>query len=234
MNSFSLRELRSGRAIILSVLDVGMAAGMQSALIGFSNLFVARYMNMFDTASVAGIGIAQRLDKFVVLPAKTFGITVTTFISQNLGAKKTNRVKTGTLKCMILAVTVTASLSAFVYMFSTQLSALFNPDTTVISVSSAMMRVFLPLMFLVAIREILLGVLRGYRKTLTPMVLSLLGMVVFRQAFLYFSMRQNVNIANIYYCYPVAWVITLFLLVVYFLAVRKELPGFEKNPARCI
>lgn len=75
-----LREMyREGGRVIGEVLRIGIAAGVQSALISFSNIFVVRYMNWFSADAVAGIGIAQRLDRFVILPAKSFGITMTTF-----------------------------------------------------------------------------------------------------------------------------------------------------------
>lgn len=47
-----------------------------------------RYINLFDAISVAGIGVAQKIDRFVILPSKAFGITMTTFVGQNLGAGK--------------------------------------------------------------------------------------------------------------------------------------------------
>lgn len=226
-NSFNFAELHTGRAIIISVLDNGMAAGMQSALIGFSNLFVVRYMNMFDTASVAGIGIAQRLDKFVVLPSKSFGITMTTFVSQNLGAERYEQIKHGKQKCVLLAVAVTLVLSGAVYVLAPQCAALFNSEEKVVSVASDMMRAFLPLTFLVAMREVYLGVMRGYQKNFAPMVLSLIGMVGFRQAFLTLTMRESPAIENIYFCYPAAWIVTLALLLLYYRVIRKNLVGLN-------
>lgn len=66
--------------MIRNVLCIGMAAGVKSALISFSNIFVVRGMNWFSADAAARIGIAQRLDRFVVLPAKSFGITMTKFL----------------------------------------------------------------------------------------------------------------------------------------------------------
>ena len=106
-----LREMyREGGRVIGEVLRIGMAAGVQSALISFSNIFVVRYMNWFSADAVAGIGIAQRLDRFVILPAKSFGITMTTFLGQNLGAGKYRRIETGEKHCAAVAV-VTVGLS---------------------------------------------------------------------------------------------------------------------------
>lgn len=223
-NCFDLREMYcEGGAIIAETMSIGIAAGVQSALIGFSNIFVVRYMNYFSAEAVAGIGIAQRLDRFVILPAKSFGITMTTFIGQNLGAGQYQRIITGKKHCAMVALGVTVGLSMIIYVFTEQCVALFSPETEVIAVGVAMMRVFAPMFWIMALREVLLGTLRGCGRNLWPTILSLIGMVGVRQLFLAITMHFSPAIENIYYCYPIAWAATLLMLVIYYLLVRKKL-----------
>lgn len=222
-NCFDLREMYcEGGTIIAETMSIGIAAGVQSALIGFSNIFVVRYMNYFSAEAVAGIGIAQRLDRFVILPAKSFGITMTTFIGQNLGAGQYQRIIIGKKHCAMVALGVTVGLSMIIYIFTEQCVALFSPETEVIAVGVAMMRVFAPMFWIMALREVLLGTLRGCGKNLWPTILSLIGMVGVRQLFLAITMHYNPAIENIYYCYPIAWAATLLMLVIYYLVVRKN------------
>lgn len=221
---FNLREMYfDGREVIAKAMRVGMAAGMQSALIGFSNIFVTRYINRFSADAVAGIGIAQRLDRFVILPAKSFGITMTTFVAQNLGAEQYTRIEIGKRRCAAVAVGVTLGLSAVIYAFTEQCVALFSPEAAVIAVGVEMMRVLVPMFWIMALREVLLGVLRGCGRNFWPTVLSLVGMVGVRQLFLAETMRRTPRIENIYRCYPVAWAATLLMIAVYYFAVRKKL-----------
>ena len=215
--------LHRGKQTILEVLRVGMTAGMQSALIGFSNIFVVRYMNYFDTASVAGIGIAQRLDKFIALPAKAFGVTMTTYVGQNIGAGKKGRVQEGKIKCLTVALCVTLVMSIIVLLFAEQSVRLFNSDPAVVRVGVSMLRVLSPTFWLMAIREVYLGVLRGCGKNAAPMLLSLAGMVGVRQLFLAVAMHKNPVIENIYVCYPIAWLATAVLLLCYYRAVKNQL-----------
>lgn len=217
------RMIHSGREVIHASLNIGIAAGIQSAMIGFSNLFIAQYMNLFDTASVAGIGIAQRLDKFVVLPAKSFGITITTFVSQNLGAQQYERVREGKNKCLALGISVTLLLSWMVLGFSKECVSLFNRNPTVVSVGVSMMHILIPMFFTVAIREIYTGFLRGYGKTKIPTILNLTGMVGARQLYLAIAMRKSVKIEYIYYCYPIAWLASVVLLLIYYKMMKKNL-----------
>ena len=211
------------------MLRVGTAAGIQSVLIGFSNIFVTRYMNSFSTEAVAGIGIAQRLDRFVILPAKSFGITMTTYVGQNLGAGQYQRIRQGTKSCTAIALGITIGLSTVIFAFTEQCVSLFSSVSEVTDVGKNMLRVMAPLFWVMALREILLGTLRGCGRNFFPTMLSLIGMVGIRQVFLAVTMHWKFTVENIYYCYPVAWIATLLLLVIYYLTVRKRLlPSKEK------
>lgn len=222
------RALRSGKKTVRAVLHVGMAAGMQSALIGFSNIFVVRYMNLFSTSAVAGIGIAQRVDKFIVLPAKSFGITMTTYISQNLGAERYERIRAGKRRCLLVALAVTVTLCAGMYVFAEECVRLFNPDREVVAVGVAMLHVLVPLYWTMPVREVYIGILRGYGYSAVPMALSLTGMVGVRQAFLAVVMNTGTpDIRSIYWCYPLGWVVTMLLLLIYYRAIRGRLTGLR-------
>lgn len=215
---------RSGGDTVREILSVGMAAGVQSALIGFSNIFVTRYTNLFDTASVAGIGIAQRLDRFVILPAKSFGITMTTCVSQNLGANRRERVREGKRQCLFVALAVTIGLSVVVYLMAEQCVALFNDEPEVVAVGVAMMHVLAPFFTVMAVREIYLGYLRGHGRSFVPMVLSLIGMIAVRQVYLALTLyHKTPYIVHIYRCYPIAWTATTLLLIAYYLLIRKKM-----------
>ena len=229
-NCFDFLEMfHRGRGVVAEVLGVGAAAGIQSALIGFSNIFVTRYMNWFSAETVAGIGIAQRLDRFVILPAKSFSITMTTCVGQNLGAGHYERIQKGKRNCIAVALVVTLALSGIVYFFAPQCVALFNAEPEVVAVGVAMMHVLAPMFWIMALREILLGILRGCGNSLGPTILSLIGMVGVRQVFLVFTMHKSATVEYIYYCYPVAWAATLLLLAIYYLIVQKRLlPNGEK------
>ena len=227
---FNLRIMyEEGGSVISEMLRVGTAAGIQSVLIGFSNIFVTRYMNSFSTEAVAGIGIAQRLDRFVILPAKSFGITMTTYVGQNLGAGQYQRIRQGTKSCTAIALGITIGLSTVIFAFTEQCVSLFSSVSEVTDVGKNMLRVMAPLFWVMALREILLGTLRGCGRNFFPTMLSLIGMVGIRQVFLAVTMHWKFTVENIYYCYPVAWIATLLLLVIYYLTVRKRLlPSKEK------
>lgn len=232
MRCFFTGSLKYGDTTIRDILSVGVAAGAQSAVIGFSNLFVVCYMNLFDTAAVAGIGIAQRLDKFIALPVRSFGITMTTYVGQNLGAEQYDRIKKGKNRCLALGLGITVALCVFVALITEQCVALFSEDSRVIAVGTDMLRMMLPWFFIMAFREVYTGILRGYQKTLMPTILILAGMVGVRQVFLAVMMRTDRSIQHIYECYPIAWAAATIFLLIYYLRVKECLIGLSGEAGR--
>lgn len=226
---FSVGEtLHYGKKIVSELLSIGMPSGLQSSLVSFSNLFVWRYVNQFSSVATAGIGVAQRLDKFIAMPCKAFGTTVTTCVSQNIGAKNYERARGSVRTCIGLSLSVTIALELVVLLFSRQCVGLFNDNPEVVAIGAAMMRTILPMYVVFALREILYGVLRGHGYTHVTTILSLIGMVGVRQLFLAVSMAVNPTITNIYWCYPIAWGSTLVLIYGYYLVVKHR-PDWEKE-----
>lgn len=231
MRCFSVSAMvQFGKDTILELLNLGIPSGLQNSLITLSNLFIWRYVNQFDYVATAGIGIAQRLDKFISMPCKAFGTTVTTCVSQNIGAKNYARARAGVHRCLILSVSVITVLEVLVLTFNQQCVSLFNDNPEIIEIGKSMVGTILPLYILFALREILYGVLRGHGYTKVTTILSLVGMIGVRQLFLAISMAIRPAITNIYWCYPVAWGSTLLLVYVYYCLVRRRL-DWEPEPA---
>ncbi|MBU5626493.1 MATE family efflux transporter [Oscillibacter sp. MSJ-2] len=220
--SLSFRKLRGAKGIIAEIMGVSFPAGLQNSLISLSNLFVWRYVNKLNTAAMAGVGIAQRLDRFIAIPSRAIALALTTLVSQNDGAAQFERINEGLKKSVALAMSVTLVFGAALYMFSDRIAGWFNSEPGVTAVATAMMRTIIPFYCLMAIREVGLGMMRGYGDTKVPMVLSLIGMVVVRQVYLAISMEIDYNIAHIYYCYPITWGVTVLMMGIHFIRNYKN------------
>ncbi len=213
---------RNGQDVILETLDVGIAAGIQSSIISFSNLFVWRYINRFSTAVVAGAGIGQRIDKFVSLPTTSFGTAITTFAGQNLGANNRSRVKEGIRDAMVLSIGITLAMGFIIYPLAGYIAAFFNRNPDVIESAVSMTRIMIPLYFVNSIRQIMVGVLRAYKKSQLATATTIGGMVVMRQIYLAVSMSIKSDVRLVYWGYPIGWVFSLlFTAIVYFIYRRR-------------
>ena len=212
-----------GRKTVLSSVSIGFSAGLQNALISFSNIFVWSYINRFPTGVAAGIGAANKVDRFVVLPCKSLAMTTTTFVSQNLGARNYERARKGFWYGFGLCAAVTLPLTALVYAFAPEAVGLFSQDAAVIAAGAGMTRYLSRLYILLVIRDVLLGYLRGYGRSRMPMILSLIGMVGIRQIFLAVATAGSSSLDIIYASFPIGWGAAMVLLLIYAGIVVKKM-----------
>ncbi len=212
-----------GRKTVLSSVSIGFSAGLQNALISFSNIFVWSYINRFPTSVAAGIGAANKVDRFVVLPCKSLAMTTTTFVSQNLGARNYERARKGFWYGFGLCAAVTLPLTALVYAFAPQAVGLFSQDAAVIVAGAGMTRYLSRLYLILVIRDVLLGYLRGYGRSRMPMILSLIGMVGIRQVFLAVATARSSSLDIIYASFPIGWGAAMLLLLIYAAVVVKKM-----------
>lgn len=220
---FSLKEIVNSKNTIAQILKIGLPAGLQNSLISFSTLFTWRYINSFNSANItAGVGVAIRIDRFVSLPSKAIGLTMTTFIAQNVGAQNYKRSREGILKGYGLSLSIVAVLSVIVFTFAPFFASLFNDNTEVLAVATNMIRTVVTLYALLATRETFLGTLRGYGDSKIPMLLSLISMIGIRQAFLAFMMHYSPAVEVVYWSFPVGWASNALLLAIYYLCVRSR------------
>ena len=215
--------LKNGWSTVKEAMGIGFWAGMQSAIICFSNLFVWRYINGFETLQVAGVSIGVRVDKFVNLPLKAYGMAMTTFVGQNRGAGKRARIKSGIVSCLLLSLATWAFFGAVIYAFCPFIVKLFNTEQTVVATAEEFLRTIVPFYCFMSVREVLLGILRGFGKSTAPMLMTVLGMVGIRQLYLAVVMQPGASIRYLFWCYPVGWFSAMTLLLVYTLWVRKRL-----------
>lgn len=221
--------LKNGMPTIRETVDVGFSSGVQASIISFSNLFIWRYVNVFSTATVAGIGVGHKVDKFVSLPANAFGSSATTFVGQNLGAKEYGRIRKGVRICLLLTVAFGWALVLLIYPFIPSIASVFNSNPEVVQVATDMLHILIPCCFLNAIRQVITGVLRAHGFSKMPMILSLVGMVGVRQIWLALSMKFFPKVTDIYLGYPIGWLFAALFVCVYFLFCRKHMAGFSKE-----
>lgn len=221
----SIRGFGKEHGIISEIVNIGVPTGIQGALIGFSNMFIWRYVGYFrSSAVIAGIGIAQRLDRFAEIPPKTFGMALTTFIGQNEGAGDHKRSVAGSRWNLLLAMLFTAAVGVVLFIFSPQLAFFFNNSPEVIRVAVDMMHLIIPYFSVMVLRETILGTLRGYGDTKWPLIISVFGMIILRQTYLYLFMTYRPSLRVIYASYPFGWVITIIMLLIYYF-IQKHRKG---------
>ena len=217
---FRFREMRIDPKLLHETIAFGLPAGIQTALISISNLLVNRYINGFGSEYMAGVGVCQKVDRFISMPCQSVGLAVTTFVSQNIGAGHKDRIRRGVASCFALSFTSIVLMGIPILLHADVLIKLFNRDALVVQTGVDMIHVMMPFYFVMAVNQILSGMMRGFGYSFQVMIASLLGMVCVRQLFLFFAMRAEHTITHIYYAYPIGWAAAAIGVFFYYLYCR--------------
>ena len=208
------RELRIDWVRLREIVQISLPAALQTSLISFSNLFVQRYVNLFGSSAMAGIGAARKIDRFINMISQSLALSVTTFVSQNVGAGKLERARRGMVWTMVFACVLVTLVATPIYFYARPAIRLFIQNEEAVNYGVEMLHVLVPLFIFQTAHVVLSHAARGYGYSMNAMVTSLLGVVGVRQAFLIVSMSRNMVIQNNYWAYPVGWISALILLFV--------------------
>ncbi len=211
------RDLRCDIAILRQIFVIGLPAGVQSVITAFSNVFVQSYVNSFGSACMAGWSCYNKLDTFIMLPMQSMAQAATTFVGQNVGAGKNDRVNRGTVWSMALTVSITAVIALFLFMFAVPATGIFTSDAEVVEYGALFLQTNIFFMLFNCINHTLAGALRGRGDSTGPMAIMLLNFVAVRQVYLFVVTRFVSNTARLVgFSYPVGWTACCIMEVAYF------------------
>lgn len=202
-----IKEIRIDMALCRRILLLGLPIGVQQSLTAFSNAFVQSYINAFDSSSImAGWSCHIKIDQFCILPVMSIGQSVTTFVSQNLGAKKLERAKEGVRTAVYLGTGLLILICVILAFTSGQLVGLFNQDPEVIYYGILFVGITIPFRFFSAWNQIYAGALRGSGNTKASMFIMLFSLVFCRQIYLLVVTGFVNNVYTVGLGYPVGWI----------------------------
>ena len=211
-HSLTWHEMKINNKILKRIILNGLPSGLQLAITSFSNVFVQAYINAYGAASTSGWGIYSRIDAFVILPIHSMSMATTTFVGQNAGARKPDRIRKGVRESMTISIGITFLIVALLYAAAPQLVSLFNRDEQVLYYGVLFLRlnsIFDPLN---VTNQIQAGALRGVGDAQTPMFIMIGSFVVFRQIYLFIISRLTSSIYPIALSYPIGWIVCSLLM----------------------
>lgn len=162
------------------IFELGIPSGITQAIISLSMIVVQALANSFGETFIAANVMVQRVDGFAMLPAFTFGMAMTTFAGQNVGAKRMDRVKSGTKQGTILAVSTSAAITIVLLLVGRYLMGIFTNTPELVDLGMRLLTILAFGYPMMAITQSLFGIMRGAGDTLTPMWLALIQTVVLR------------------------------------------------------
>lgn len=211
-----LREIRLHRPVLKSQLRIGVPAGLQSVMYGITNVIIQSALNGFGTDTAAAWSVYGKLDAVFWMVSGAFGISITTFVGQNYGAGKYDRIKKSTRVCLGIDFIVSAILVVFLIAARIPLFHLFTNDTEVIRIGAEMLLQITPWYIVFVFIEILSGSLRGIGDVVIPMIITVCGVCLLRVVWIIGALKIRPTIPVIIFSYPITWILTAILFIIYY------------------
>ena len=221
MYRLDMRKIRFDGKMFGKIIQIGLPAGLQSVMYSASNIIIQAGVNALGTDTVAAWTAYSKIDCLFWMIVSAFGISVTTFVGQNFGAGKNDRVRKGVRICMGMTAVTTVFLSLALYRFGDLFYRLFTTDSEVIVIGSNILHFLVPTYITYITIEILSGALRGVGDCWIPMLLSCGGICVIRILWMFFAVPLRQDIYTIVFSYPLTWTITTVLFFIYYLCFSK-------------
>ena len=220
-------EIRFHMESLRNIIRFGLPSGVQNSVIALANLVVQSNINAFGREAMAGCGAYSKLEGFAFLPVTCFTMALSTFVGQNLGAGKYDRVKKGAAFgiccCMLLAELV----GLVFYFFAPGLIGFFNDGPVVVNFGSRHMRTICLFYCLLAFSHCMAAILRGAGKATVPMVTMLVCWCLIRVTYITVAVRIVNELTTVSLAYPITWVCSSIVFLTYFLKV-DWMHGFDR------
>lgn len=211
------KQLRLDFSILGRILLIGFPAGLQFITFDLSNILSQSSINSFGDVTTAAWTAYAKADTIIWMVIGAFGVAITTFVGQNCGAGKYDRIRKGTWICMGMCTAMVLTLSAAEVFFREWILGIYTTDLDVIRVGSHMMLIAVPFCVLFVPVEVLGGTMRGMGHAFVPMVITGLFACVFRILWIFTLVERWHTLNMLVSCYPVSWFLCAStFLIVYF------------------
>ena len=224
---FGLKYLRPRAAYVRTLIRLGLPAGMTQAILSSAMIVVQSLTNSFGEMFIAANVIIMRVDGFAMMPNFSFGMAMTTYTGQNIGAGRMDRVIKGARQGTLLALICSTSITLLILIFGRYLMGVFTETAELVTMSNYLMRILAAGYIAIAVSQSLSGVMRGAGDTMTPMWISLITTVALRIPIAYgisYLTRSEALVNGRFECVHVSLLISWSvgaLLTVLFYAVGK-------------
>jgi putative MATE family efflux protein len=225
---FSPLKMRFDREIFKKSLKIGLPTGFQQTFVSLGFLALYRIVNMFGTPTIAAYTIAMRIDMFAAMPAMNFSAALSTFVGQNIGANKFERIGRGLNSTLGMTSIISVSVTMLAMFFAEPLMYLFTNDAEVVAVGKQYIYVVSGFYIVFSTMFIINGVLRGAGDTFFPMIITILSLWVIRIPASYF-LSLKIGTLGIWWGIPVAWAFGVIASYIYYKTGRWKLKAVVKH-----
>lgn len=217
----TIHTLKPDKGLIFQIVRIGMPSGLTQAIFSCAQLVVQSLTNSFGEAVIAASTVVMRVDGFAMMPNFTFGMALTTYVGQNIGAGKWDRVNRSARVGLKVALTTCTVLVVAILVFGENLMRIFTSTPEVVNLGMRMLRILAVGYIGFAATQVLMGIMRGAGDTVTPMVISIITTIAIRLpiAYLmaYFTRSPELPTGapeSLFWSLLISWLVGVLLTVI--------------------
>jgi len=215
--NFSPLKMKFDKEIFKKSLRIGLPSGFQQTFVAVGFLALYKIVNAFGVPTIAAYSIAMRIDSFAVMPAMNFSAAISTFVGQNIGANKFDRIGKGLKATLIMINSISLTVTILSLIFAGPLLSLFTNSTEVIEIGKQYIYIVTPFYIVFSTMFILNGVLRGAGDTLVPMIITIIALWAIRLPVSWW-LSGEIGSNGIWWGIPIAWILGVTLSYIYYLS----------------
>lgn len=227
---FSFKKIHIHQKELLEITKIGLPAGIQSSIFSISNVIIQSSVNKFGNIAINGNSAAQSIEGFVYISMNSVYHAALAFAGQNIGAKKYNNIHKITWYCLLFVTLVGVVLGGSLFLCGRYVSRIYTNIPNEIEVSYIRLHYLCLPYFLCGIMDVMVGILRGLGYSITPMIVSIIGVCVFRVVWIYLIFYRITDFSNyndlhyLYMSYPISWIVTFVVqYLMYVIGYKKIL-----------
>lgn len=221
-----LKDVRLHTRYVGRILQIGLPAGLQGTVFSLSNVVIQSSINSFGSVIMAGNAAAGSVEGFVYMGMNAFHQAAVSFVSQNVGAGRFERIKKITVRTMLCVTVTGVLLGGLTVLFGESLLGFYSGKEDVIVAGMIRLQIICGTYFLCGLMDVMVGILRGLGYSVMPMIVSLIGACGLRLVWIFtiFQVEQYHTTTMLYLSYPVTWIITFSVHVICYFIVRRRYP----------
>ena len=223
-----LRQVRIDPMLLKRILGVGVPAGLQFVTFDLANLLIQSGINSFGSITMAAFAAYAKADMLTWMLSGALGVAITTFVGQNYGAQKYDRIYKSVRICLVMGVLLIGSCSAVIILLRHVILGIFTTDPEVIRLGAWLMLWVVPFNASFVPVEVFAGTMRGVGCSALPTAITGICACLFRVLWLFFVVSRFHTLGVLMLCYPISW----FLADTTFFIVYRRGKWLKKNPVQ--
>lgn len=219
---FDRRCLRIDRRSFYDLCRIGIPAGLQGITFSISNIVIQGAINTYGSIVVAAGGAAATIENVMYIAMNCFHQAAVTFVGQNLGAGKWERVKRVVTICLLLVSLVGILEAIAVRLWAPEFIRIFNQNPAVVEAGTVrLLWVTMPY-FIFGVGDVLVGTIRGFGISVAPMLINLMATCLFRLIWIWYVDAPHCPVEVVYLCWPVSWFLLAGILIGYWVYLYRK------------